>query len=205
MHHNTPQHGTTIHSTTPHNTQLNYKALHYTPQNHTMNPIIDTKAILPISAESLKLRAYLRTIPEGTIVTDAQCREASGCNQKRLAGRVASAIRTLEREQVVFYRIRRVGWKRVPLNTTEVSDGESATIKGVRRRMNRSLRRLAAVKFDALSNEEKLKHSSVSAQAGAIALFTSTKASDKIYSATIGNGKQPDTTRLLELFKSNGE
>lgn len=160
-----------------------------------------TKSIPPISAEALKLREYLRKVEEGTVVDDSTLSSIAGRTIKKAKGMIRSAIKALEKEAIVFYRVRNVGIRREKLSTASVVEGESTVPQRAGRMFKRSLRRLAAVRFNELSNDDKLRHSAVSGQVGALAMFSSPKAHDKIYAATIGNGQKVDNTKLLDLFK----
>lgn len=162
-----------------------------------MTPI--TKAIPPISAESIQIRTTLKLVKEGDIITLDQITRSVGAEVKQ--GSIRSAVVALEKEQIVFYKVRRIGWKRMRLDGSDIIAGESSVPKSIARKVRRSLRRLSAVSFEKLDNECKLKHSSVAAQLGTIALFSAPKAQDRIYAATIGNGAKPNTEKLLELFK----
>lgn len=162
---------------------------------------IETKSIATISAESLKIRDLLRKTQNGQIVTDSEIESAAGRSYAKIQGHIRSAVNALAREQIVFYRVRKTGWKRAETNTSEIIEGERGVTKAISRKVKKSLRRLACVEFDKLNNDDKLRHSAVSAQIGAIAMFSNSKASDKIQAATIGNGKQPEVAKVLELFR----
>lgn len=164
------------------------------------------RGVPAISAESIKLREVMRLAKPNEVLTTDGLAIAIGIPVAQMQKRehaIYSAIKFLEREGVVFHRIRNTGWKRVDSATTEITDAESGVTKKISRRVKRSLRRLSSVQFDKLPNEEKIRHSAVSAQLGTIALFASHDASDKIKTAaiTLGNGTKPDTTKVLELFR----
>lgn len=162
-----------------------------------------TKAIPPISAESIKLRDYLKDkINEGDIVTMEMMSTVTGRDMSGHLGIIYSAIRHLEKSGIVYYRIRNIGWQRVPLGKDDVIDGESGTVKVVNRKIRRSLARLAAVRFGELSNEDKIRHSTISSQIGTVALFTNANAADKIKAKVITNGAKPDASEVLKLFNS---
>lgn len=163
--------------------------------------MIETKSIPPISAEAIRLRDYLKTLKEGETASDLEISKITGRTKERSGGMVRSAIRSLERSGIVLYRIKNTGWRRVPLNCREVVDGESVTPLRVQRMVKRSLRRLAAVRFDELSNEDKIAHCKVSSMNGVIAHISTSKSRDRLEAAVIGNGSRVETAKLLELFK----
>lgn len=157
--------------------------------------------MLPISAESTKVRDFMRNkINEGEVATMAMLSGVAGRDLSKKLNIIYGAIRALEKEGIVFYKVRRVGWKRVALDTPEIIDGETGVTKQVNRKIRRSLKRLAAVKFDALNNEDRIRHSVVSSQIGTLAMFSGSAARDKVMAATIGNGAALDNAKLLELF-----
>lgn len=164
------------------------------------------RGVPAISAESVKLREVMRLAKPNEVLTTEGLAAAIGLPVDQMRKRehcIYTAIRVLEREGIVFHRIRKTGWKRVDSATNEITDAESGVTKKISRRVKRSLRRLCAVAFDKLPNDQKIRHSAVSAQLGAIALFASHDATDKIRTAaiTIGNGQKPDTAKVLELFR----
>jgi hypothetical protein len=163
---------------------------------------LDNKTIPPISAEALKLRDYMRTLAEGSILTDSEIVNITKRTLEKCQGMIRSAIKAMEREEIVFLRLRNVGWRRSNLASNEVIDGESTLPSRVQRMAKRSMRRLAAVRFNELSNEDKLSHSKVASMNGIIAHVASSKSRDKVCAAVIGNGSKVETSKLLELFKA---
>lgn len=163
--------------------------------------IDNNQGLWAASAETIKVRDYLRTIKEGEIATDAEL--AKICTKP---WHIRTAINGLVREKIVFYRVRKTGWKRSALNTDEVATSESITPKRVSRMVRRSLRRMAAVKYDELSNEDKMHFNTTATKNSTLAFFSSTKTRDKIDNMVIGNGAQIQTKKLLDMFtKSNEE
>lgn len=162
---------------------------------------IETKTIATISAESLKIRDMMRKAEKGQIITDAEFVALTGRHYGKIQGHIRHAANALTKEQIIFYRVRKHGWKRAETAASEIVDAERGVTKSISRKVKKSLRRLACVEYDKLANDDKLKHSAVAAQIGAIAMFSNSKAGDKIHAATIGNGKQPEPSKVLELFR----
>lgn len=150
------------------------------------------------SAETLKVRTFLRTIKEGEVATDAELAKIA-----TKPWQVRSAIAGLVREKIIFYRVRKIGWKRASLTTDEVASSESITPQRVSRMVRRSLRRLSAVKYDALSNEDKMQFNQTATKNSTLAFFSNAKTRDKIDNMVIGNGSQIETRKLLDLFSKD--
>lgn len=147
------------------------------------------------SAETLKVRTFLRTIKEGEVATDAELAKITTKQWQ-----IRSAIAGLVREKIIFYRVRKTGWKRASLTTDEIASSESITPQRVSRMVRRSLRRMSAVKYDELSNEDKMQFNQTATKNSTIAFFSNAKTRDKIDNMVIGNGAKIETTKLLDMF-----
>lgn len=157
-----------------------------------------------LSAASIHIRGLLSATKTDEVITLDQIAKSVGMSSDELKKKdhlVYSAIKHAESEHIVFYRVRNVGWRRMPTSTAEVVDSESGVPKRITRTVKRSLKRIESIEFEKLSNADKLKHCTIAGQLGAIATFASSKARDKINTVVIANGTKPDHSRLMELFK----
>lgn len=93
--------------------------------------------------------------------------------------------------------MRGVGFKR--LLDGEIIKQEGTTHRKVSRTVNRSLKRLATVKADALENGTRQEYATTCAVLGALKLCTQPSAVSKVKQLVIGNNKA-DGAEALRLF-----
>lgn len=88
----------------------------------------------------------------------------------------------------------------VRLNDSQIIKTTEADRKRVQRQANRTLRKLGVVKFDALSDSDKMKHTVAAAQAGAIVLFSKSTTTKKLESKVQTPSDSLPIGETLKLF-----
>ncbi len=189
-HHTTPQHSTTRHATSRHNTR------------HHVSPIMEmSKAIPPISAESILLAERLAACKVGETITYDEISKLIGRDSRVHRGCLTTArAKVLRENQMVFHCVRAEGIKLADAN--EITEGEMTTIGSIHRKANRSLRRLACAAYEKLTNAQRIKHSTTASMLGTMTLFTSSNSLKRVEAAVIGNGQQLPAAKTLALFAS---
>lgn len=134
------------------------------------------------SADTSIIENRLRNTNPGDIVTYAELSTLLGRDVVTFCrGHINSARRTLVKESIFFDCIPNEGYKRLD-NKEAVHASDAYTLRA-RRAARRGLVHLQNVPFDGLDDDAKRKHMTVSAQLGAIDLFSSGKATKKIEGA----------------------
>lgn len=120
-----------------------------------------------------------------------------------LSSKVRSALQTarntLQRERrMVFGCERGIGLRR--LNDEQIVGSIESDCRRIQRVSRRSMKKLAAANFDALSPEGKRKHVVHSAQLGALALFSTRKAAARIETRVKDGDVSLPIDETLRLF-----
>lgn len=142
-------------------------------------PITETKTIGEKSADTIILEQTLRSADVGDVVSYEDMSKKLGRDVRvHCYSNLQSARRALETESLFFGVIPNEGLKR--LTNDEAVVASSDYTRRARSAARRGMRHLAYVPFADLSNEKKQQHLTLSAQLGAIQLFSGSKAADKI-------------------------
>lgn len=163
------------------------------------------RAIPELSLDTQTLETLLSSTAIGDVVTYAQMSAAIGRDVQTVGrGHLRTArVRLHRAQQMVFAAVPNVGVKRMDdIGKIEIATGH--TRRG-RTQYKMAVRTVAAVdNFDALPNDQKIKHSMVAAQAGAILHMTSAVRSKKL-AAAIGEHAQKSfkPRESLELMKAS--
>lgn len=136
----------------------------------------------------------------GNELTDAELESIAGipCAVKaRGYTHLQSAIRAVEREGIVWRRIRKEHKIRCLGNIERIDVGEQL-IRRARKSATRSARCLATVEISELSGEDKIRATGAMTQAGVIAQITRKDSQKRLGCATSPQGV--DTKRLIEFI-----
>lgn len=154
-----------------------------------------------MSHDTRILADLLRKVPIGEAASYSDLSAAIARNVQEDARYVMqSALRSLEREGIIFGAIRGVGVKR--LNDAEMVSAADDAIPRIRRLSKRAMRKLASVSsFDALPNEVRVRHNAAMSLLGTISHFATETAHKKV-EAIIKDKPEPlSITKTLEAFK----
>lgn len=165
----------------------------------------NSRAIPELSIDTQTIEKLLGGAAVGDIVTYSAMSAAIGRDvQTEARGNVTSARQRLHvGRQMVFGAVTNVGLKRLD------DEGKIAAAQGHARRgrsqYRRSLKTVAAVdNFDALPNDQKLRHSLVAAQAGVILNLTAPARTRRLEEAIGDNVKKAFKPKeTLELMKAS--
>jgi hypothetical protein len=151
------------------------------------------------SSDTKILEDTLRQVAVGDMATYENLSKAIGRDVRTFA---IAALRTarhgLIKEGFVFGVEQNVGLVR--LNSTEIVKSTEMDRKSVHRKVNRTLSKLSVAKYDELDDENKRKHVTMSAQMGALAMFSAKTATTKIESKVTGDSKVLPVGETLKLF-----
>jgi hypothetical protein len=148
------------------------------------------RSIPELSIDTQTIEKMLAEAAVGDIVTYEAMTKAIGRDtQHESRGNVATARHRLHQSrQMVFGAVTNVGLKRLD-DAGKIAAAQGHTRRG-RSQYRRAIRTVSAVdNFDALPNEQKLRHSLVAAQAGVILNLT-TPARTRKLEAAIGENVQ---------------
>jgi len=161
-----------------------------------------TKAIPPVSAETLKIAALFAQGKPGQVWTDESLSEHIGRDvTTECAHSVRSAVRrVLNEHNIVVHRVRKKGWKMA--KPGEVIEGESSVPDGVYRKVKRSLRRLSSVDYKTLPELEKREHDKTATLLGVLGLVASNKGQATVAKKIEDSKAKLDPAKTLELFTS---
>ena len=105
----------------------------------------------------------------------------------------------LKDDKYVFSPIPNVGLKR--MNDSEIVQDSESDFAKTRRTVSRSMRKLASVEYDKLSQEDQLRHCAYATQAAVIREMSSKKATKRIAGKVEENGSQQiPVGQTLRLF-----
>lgn len=151
------------------------------------------------SADTSIIENRLRNTKPGDIVTYAELSTLLGRDVVEFCrGNINSARNTLVKESIFFDCITNEGYKR--LDNKEAVHASEAYTTRARRAARKGMVHLQNVPFDGLDDEAKKKHLTVSAQLGAIDLFSSSKATKKIEGAVTDASHKLAIGETLKLF-----
>jgi hypothetical protein len=160
------------------------------------------RAVPELSVDTQTIERLLWEIPVGETVSYARLSEAIGRDVQHAARHILTSAcdRVLREKQMVFAPVVGVGMKR--LDDVGIVSTGSSTIQRIFNLSRRGLRRLAAVaNFDALPNEQKVKHNLTMGQLGMLAHATK-GATVKKLEQRAGNSTAPlPTAKFLEAMK----
>lgn len=119
--------------------------------------------------------------------------EASHC--------LRTARDTILREDNEVWEVdRMVGIRR--LKGYEITAVGAQTLKSIRRKSRKGVRKLAATNFESLSNEEKIRHNSTAAMLGAMTHLSTTKSVARIDAVQTTQPRRVDFSETMKLFGS---
>ena len=151
------------------------------------------------SADTKVVEHRLRNTTVGEIVTYAELSKLLGRDVREYCkSNVQSARRSLVNESIFFDCVANEGFKR--LNNEEAVLASDHYRTRARKAARRGLTHLVHVPFDQLSDESKKKHLAMSAQLGAIDLFSSTKSARRIETAVAETKTTMAIGETLKLF-----
>lgn len=157
------------------------------------------KGIQAKSADTSIIENRLRNTQVGDVVTYDELSQILGRDVREYCmGNVNTARRTLVDEAIFFDCLTNAGYKR--LNNEEAVSVSDHYRTRARKSARRGMNHLAHVPFDGLTEESKRKHLAMSAQLGAIELFSSSKASKKIEATVTDVSHKLAIGETLKLF-----
>lgn len=160
------------------------------------------KSIPEASVDTRLLYERLRKLAPGDNVTYEELSSVIGRDvQNSARSNLASARRMCENEdRIVTAAVTNVGIKR--LLSSEIPATAEAVRAHVGRMTRRGIRKLGAVDLSELTPEQKIKHSTETAHLGALAAFSSSKASRRIEEKVSTNkGDVLALAHTLDAFK----
>lgn len=137
------------------------------------------RTIAEKSSDTALIESMFNELSVGDVLEYEKMSTALGRDaRKHCRHNIQSAKRSCESRGIVLAAIPGVGYKR--LDSHGIVEASSGDRKRVSRLSKRALRKLASVKFEELSNEEKASHTAASAQFGAINHFSSVSTQKKL-------------------------
>lgn len=152
----------------------------------------------PLFTMSADARLYMRVLREakvGDVVKDADL--AHGDEVNRGAVRTA-LLRLLRDEDMVFDRIRKVGWKR--LDSSEIVSAGAADVERLRRKARRSIERQMKADFEQLDAREKMQFTANVSVMATVAHMTKPKMVEKIAASAPSGVRELPIAATLGLF-----
>lgn len=151
------------------------------------------------SADTKVIETVLKEAKIGDIITYDSISLALGRDVRVHAiAALQTARKAMLASNVVFGTERNVGLVR--LNDTQIIDSTESDRQKIQRVGKRSLKKLGAVKFEELGNNEKLRHTTMAAQLGAISMFASKSSTNKIQSNVKPNAEVLAIGETLSIF-----
>lgn len=143
--------------------------------------------------------ALLKKAAIGRTVTWIELEEAMECEPTEHRDSVASALRSLEREGIIYASVRGIGYLR--LDNSGIVDKEVETGGRIRRAAKRSLKRLAVVDPVKLEAQERIRYAVAFGVAGAVALCASREKRNLLEQRIITEGgKRLEIGDTMKLF-----
>lgn len=161
----------------------------------------EKRAVPELSVDTQTIERLLWEIAVGDTVPYATLSKAIGRDVQHSARHILQSAcdRALKEKRMVFAPVVGVGMKRLD-DVGIVSTGAS-TIRRIFNLSRRGLRRLAAVAdFDALPNEQKVKHNLTMGQLGMLSHATKSTTVKKL-EAKAGNGQPLPTAKFLDAMR----
>jgi len=135
----------------------------------------------------------------GRTVTWLELAEAMECEPTDHRESVASALRSLERDGIIYASVRGIGYMR--LDNSGIVDKEVEAGGRIRRAAKRSLKRLAVVEPDKLEPQERIRYAVAFGVAGAVALCASREKRNLLeQTITTEGGKRLEIGDTMRLF-----
>jgi hypothetical protein len=157
------------------------------------------KGIQAKSADTSIIENRFRNTQPGDVVTYDELSKLLGRSVIEFGrGNVAAARRTLIKESIFFDCVAKEGYRR--LNNEEAVSASEHYRSRSRKAARRGMVHLQHVPFEGLTEEAKRKHLLVSAQLGAIDLFSSSSAAKKLESAVKDTSHKLAIGETLKLF-----
>lgn len=151
------------------------------------------------SADTAIIENRLRNTQVGEMVTYDELSKLLGREVREFCyGNLRTALSALIKESLFFDCVSKQGYRRLdPDQATNASEHYRTRAKNAARR---GLVHLQHVPFDGLTDEGKKKHLTMSAQLGAVELFSTTKATKKIETAVKDASHRMAIGETLKLF-----
>jgi len=151
------------------------------------------------SADTAIIENRLRNTQVGELVTYDELSKLLGRNVIEFCrSNVNSARHTLVRESIFFDCVANQGYQR--LNSEQAVNASEHYRTRAKKAARRGLVHLQHVPFDGLTDEGKKKHLTMSAQLGAVELFSTTKATKRIETAVKDVSHKMAIGETLKLF-----
>lgn len=151
------------------------------------------------ATDTILIENRLRNTKVGDLVTYDELSKLLGRDVRLFCkSNVDTARRTLISESVFFDCVTGEGYKR--LDNEEAVSASNHYRTRARKAARRGMNHLAHVPFEGLTDESKKKHMAISAQLGAIDLFSSTKSLNKIEAAVDNTSHALAIGETLKLF-----
>lgn len=159
------------------------------------------KTLFEMSIDTRALYDLLLKADPGQTVTFVEMTNLLGRDVAGVFPNLQSALRRVENlDGIVFGNVRGIGYKR--LNDIEIIQTSEREIVAIRRRARKAGRRVTKIEnFDALPNEEKIRHNMSLSLFGAINSMTKPKQVRKLEEAVSSAAKELPIGRTLEVFK----
>ncbi len=164
--------------------------------------MIEVKHFTGLSVFTAQIIEYLQKKQIGDVITDEELEKVCGKNtspNREGYGYLATALKYLEKQGKVFGRIREASAIKM-LNSSEVVEVGGAMLKRTAKIAKRGIQKLETVNINSLSQEEKRRFCSYSAQMGALKLFSS-KGTTKLLEVREVQTPIMSKDRMLEFFK----
>lgn len=158
-----------------------------------------------ISFESRKLGDFLIAHSKKkdfvTVLEYDTLSKVAGCDvtKKRYVLRTARAIVQRE-ERMLFQPVKGIGIKLLT-PSEEVGVGEDG-LKAINKKATKTLKEMSCVKFDELSDQDKIRHNVNASIVGATRQFTGRNAKLKIEGAVVQQSERIDVSDAIRLFSS---
>jgi len=166
-----------------------------------MTTPVSTKAILPISAETLKLIAHLTPAKVGEVYTYQQLAEVCGRPWPKCYGMLNTARkRLLIDRNMHFMAVRGVGIKLA--NNEEREEAACLAVPKQHKIARRAAKELAQIDMSGFDPDRRRRAESNLNHNAILAAMTTTKANKAVQIVTIANGQKPDHSKLLDEFKT---
>lgn len=161
---------------------------------------MNTRPTFQISQDSRLLIMTLKAAGIGDIITDRQLEDAIGKSLRDAPGPLQTAFKRLMRdENMVFGRIRKVGYQR--LADSQIVASGASDAERIRRQANRSVERQMKVDFDRLTTADKTQFTTQVSVMGSIAMMTKPKSLARVADAASKAGRpELPISETLRMF-----
>lgn len=147
------------------------------------------RSLSEISIETRALITALEKLAVDEIVSYAELSRLIGRDVQKTARHnlTAAVNRVLRDSQIVVSSVRNVGLRRIS-DTVNVNSTGAIARRRIQRTSVRAIRRLSAVDFDVLNNEDKVKHNAEVSQLNVVKQFATTKSNAQMQTAVVNSG-----------------